>query len=984
MSRPDLLQPPALHVVGPTPSPTPSPRASPVPGYHPSPSGGSAVRSAASSRRSTVSSQVPLLADDCLKPPASSPYQNSSASPVSPSWTYGASAGASPVSFIQLTPDPCPSLCLPGISVVDDSSSSFSGHELAASNSFPSYADAQSDKCDSFGFTPSGYCDLPPQDVVWNAGLWFPGAECSSEPDVMKPLRVERPVRMRSVRRHFKAFSSPSIDTPSSAGSTMPSVETEHSATVTSIREMSRCASPLSIDDKKTAVPDDALVCLGPQCLKSFASQDDLTEHVQENHAHDCYWQGCRNPSHVSRDALAWHVKEQHLLVCPVPGCTETDFADIRMVRSHIVVAHPRSSKDDIKDWQLPKPKAAEVMVRSSSNESNKSSTMPPPDPKEAAVEQEMLAVALAKRKCHEQLRNIVEKKVKRSNVGTPRNADSPTDLVRARASRIIDNASFPLVFEHAVLPFLAEFLPKWTNPRHVVSVARGRTPQTRRLCIMTPTKISRARKIIIAGHVVDLLPEKFKWSVSFVFTVGEIIRSRRWPRGLGAGHKDEVCAPRNPFHFPHPCMGDSIGIRGNGSVHDSTATLGPCIHFGGAQFWLANFHPFEEAYHKFLDIVVQHPSPEDRALCTRESHDALDALSDFSLGRVRATSGIDLKTTRISHDPYWDDSLVDRPLVITDWALISAAQPTRGANMLRRFPSDTQPPAHEPLVNSTSVDGSPRGVIPGSMVVSSGRTSGYQHGQICECPAYVSPEYYGTGKLTREWFVEEPPGDNEDEWIRGGIGVEGDSGGVIVDTETNCLVGQLWGRNQYWGAGIRQTWFTPIADIFDDIQEKCGLGSRPQLPQHRDEADRYAVYPSCRQCYDLRTYLDTRRSSRASFQSVVMCVAEGDPDLTSVEAEELATPHEYRGTGVEEIGASFRNIVSVMSPTEARPGPSTPVIANDIRSPYPQSLDLDDGLDLGLRPGFGDTPGSKKRSAPLDPFPSAAVAGSSKRQKAG
>ncbi|KAJ6441013.1 putative DNA polymerase epsilon, calytic chain POL2 [Purpureocillium lavendulum] len=979
MSRSDLLQPPEVHVVRPTPSPTPSPRASPVPGYYQSSNGGT-IRSAASSRRSTVSSQVPLLADDCLKPPANSPYHTSSGSPVSPSWTYSASAGASPVSFHQLTPDPTPNVCLPSFSIVDDSAS-FTSTDFAPTNSFLPLTDCQPEKCDSLILPPAGYCDLSSGNAIWSQGPWYPEAAFPSWPDIAHPKRVDRTARQR-----VRALSRASFDTPSSSGSTMSSVETDTSGTVTitSFREVSRCASPLSIDDKKVAAPPgNALVCLGPQCLLSFATQQDLTEHVKENHAHCCYWQGCPNPSQVSRDALTWHVKEQHLLICPIPGCPEVSFEDVRMVRSHVAVAHPQASEDDIKNWQLQKASPPEVMVRTASTQSTKAKA-PRPDPKQIAVEREMLAVTLVKRKCHDQLRNVVEKKVKRSNAGTPRNADSPTDMVRARASRIIDNASFPLVFEHSVLPFLAEFLPKWTNPRHVVSVARGRTAQTRRLCIMTPTKISRARKIIIAGHVVDLLPEKFKSSVSFVFTVGEIARSGRWPRGIGP-HKDDVCAPRNPFHFRHPCMGDSIGIIGSGGVLDSTATLGPCLHFGDANLWLANFHPFEEAYRSFPDVVVQHPSYEDRALCTGQSHDALDEVGDFSIGRIRATSGIDLKTTRISHDPYWDENLQDNPLVMTDWALISATQPSKGANILRRFPSDTQPPIQEPLVTSVSTDGSACGIIPGSMVVSSGRTSGYQRGQICEIPAYVSPEVYGTGKATREWFVEEPPGDNEDEWISSGIGVEGDSGGVIVDAETNCLIGQLWGRNQYSGPGIRQTYFTPIADIFDDIQEKCGLSRRPKLPQHREEVDRYAVYPSCRQCYDLRAYLDTRRSSRASFQSMVMCAADGDAELTSVEAEELATPKEFRGTGVEEIGASFRNIASVMSPTEARLGPSTPIIANDIRSPYPLSLDLEDGLDLGSRPGFGDTPAPKKRSAPLsDPVPSALAAGPSKRRRAG
>lgn len=491
---------------------------------------------------------------------------------------------------------------------------------------------------------------------------------------------------------------------------------------------------------------------------------------------------------------------------------------------------------------------------------------------------------------------------------------------------------------------------------------------------------LSRTRKIIIARHVSDLLPEQHKRVVTFVFSVGQISRATRWARGLSREHPDDILSARNPYHFSSPCMGDSVGTHGRGHVEESTATLGPCLDVNGGAYWLVNFHPFLDAYKSMRSVNVEHPSPQDREPCLIEGHDCLSEETNFKLGHVAVTSGLNLKTTRVSHDPYWEDNDKEQPLVVTDWALITSNKSLSSrANILRKFPSETQPLAVEPLVLSAC--GGLNGINPGAVVISSGRTSGYQKGQVCEMPAYVSGEENGTGKATREWFVEEPfaPGSSEDTWIRGGIGVEGDSGAAIVDADTNCLYGQLWGRNKYWGPGPRITFFTPAADILDDIQEKCGLQSRPRLPQSRDEADRYAVYPSCRRCYDLRTYLDSRRSSRVSLQSMINYRGEADHDLTSIEnVSELATPRDnYRGgTGIEEIGSSFTIVASPVAPAGFAAG--SPSLAQ-MASPYPQALDIDGGNGVvpdrqyftdSLHEAAAMEPASKRRSIHMDPNP--------------
>ncbi|KAJ3560896.1 hypothetical protein NPX13_g9146 [Xylaria arbuscula] len=681
--------------------------------------------------------------------------------------------------------------------------------------------------------------------------------------------------------------------------------------------------------------------------------------------AHVCLWGNngaCESGGFATRAELNRHVKMEHLLECPVPGCTETVFETRDLLACHVQWDH-NNSNDSPKTGICRTAnllgggglasQPAEVfneLPSSSTPVTNRTNVA-----EDKALKMEM-SIGISKRRCREQLRTILEKRLRRVNgkphmigtmtisladdrQGSLRNADSP-GVYESRTPKLLESASFPIVWEHGVLPFLIEFLPKWCGPGHVISVIRGRKPNTRLICIMTKRPVKTARRIVIAAHVRDLLPEAYRGSVSFVFSVGKVDRLV-WSRGLSKQMPDEVCVPRNPFAYISPCMGDSIGASLDDG-EEATATLGPCVTAEGGSYWLACFHPFIGATQRTSPILIEHPSPQDRAQCVQDQHDVLHDL-DHRIGKLTATSGYDLKTTRVTHDPYWEDLDKEPPLVVTDWILISSG--TRQANLLRRFPTVAQR-RETPVTYTTSVS-------PGANVFSTGRTSGFGRGQICEVPAYVDSEENGTGKSTREWFVEEPfPYDNENEWIRGGIGVEGDSGAAIIDSDTNALIGQLWGRNKYWGPGPRMTFFTPMSDIFDDIQEKCGMSARPQLPQYRDEAERYPVYPVCRQCYDIREYLDSRRSSRESLMSMIGvhdARGEHDNDLTSV--SELATPKDQssliRHIGPDETASMFGGGSVVVSPAPvhafysfsqaASPGMS------ELRSPYPHTLSDED-----------------------------------------
>jgi hypothetical protein len=102
------------------------------------------------------------------------------------------------------------------------------------------------------------------------------------------------------------------------------------------------------------------------------------------------------------------------------------------------------------------------------------------------------------------------------------------------------------------------------------------------------------------------------------------------------------------------------------------------------------------------------------------------------------------------------------------------------------------------------------------------------------------------------EWFVEEPsPYDNEQRWIESGIGVSGDSGAAILDSETHGLYGHLWGRNEdkVHRTVSRVTYFTPIDDIFDDIQEKVSGAIRPRLPNQLEVFYPASSAPICPRC---------------------------------------------------------------------------------------------------------------------------------------
>jgi hypothetical protein len=384
---------------------------------------------------------------------------------------------------------------------------------------------------------------------------------------------------------------------------------------------------------------------------------------------------------------------------------------------------------------------------------------------------------------------------------------------------------SFLIAYEHALLPFLIDLMPSWHGPGFTISMRQGKEPNSKVVSIMTETEISVLQKIEIEKHTLDLLPPNFHKSTSMKFQIGTIRRS--------GNEYDNICRPKNPHYYEQPTMGDSIGIALGQGDDDSTSTLGPCIMILNSPYWLMNFHPLDHASKhnngKPLGLMIEHPSPADKAAIIKSAAPTRPSnmeIPSYDLGSVVACCGNNLRTTRSSKNLYWHQLGLDPPEIVVDWALCSA----RAAfpNALRR-PLVSGDDPNKTILSTGRVMG-------GASVCSTGRTSGYQHGQVCLSPMAVSGKMNGTGKMTREWYIEEPyPYDNESGWIESGIGISGDSGAGIVDKDTNVLYGQLWGRNEYLKSnpGPRQTFFTPIEDIFDDIGDKFSNGNIPKLPKH-------------------------------------------------------------------------------------------------------------------------------------------------------
>jgi hypothetical protein len=148
--------------------------------------------------------------------------------------------------------------------------------------------------------------------------------------------------------------------------------------------------------------------------------------------------------------------------------------------------------------------------------------------------------------------------------------------------------SEFSFAWEWIILPFLIEILPDSLGRGYAINVMLHTEKEcsTQIICFTSKVKPTRTRRMIIARHVLDIIPARFYKTTSFRFYRGmvEFLQT-----GTNKKNQDDVCDPRNPYFYLLPMMGDSIGP----SEEEAAATLGPCLQFGDEVFWLANLHVF-------------------------------------------------------------------------------------------------------------------------------------------------------------------------------------------------------------------------------------------------------------------------------------------------------------------------------------------------------------------------------------------------------
>lgn len=422
--------------------------------------------------------------------------------------------------------------------------------------------------------------------------------------------------------------------------------------------------------------------------------------------------------------------------------------------------------------------------------------------------------------------------------------SDSGKSILERYLQDLIQPSEFVFAWEWCILPFLVKIIPEYLGRGYAITVTRDpREGSAQTIRLMSKLKPTRTRRIMIACHVLDMIPGRFCKNTTFQFYQGRVEFAQR---GTDKKHLDDVCEAKNPHFYLLPMMGDSIGP----STEECAATLGPCLKFGDQHFWLANLHVFIKLIRGETNAQqhVLHPGLLDKHACGH-----LIGKGHVRFGTLYAFSGNDLTTTRPSSHPFWK-MFREIPQVVTDWVLIDDYGHIE----------ENEIGNQEPFLNTLRMPGPGRGdpyvtvanhspVLPEAKVQTTGRTSGHQFGQICEIPAYLDADASRrTTKPTREWYVEQPSWItvSEDSWLESGIGVPGDSGAPVIDSDTNSLYGQIWGRNKYWGPGPRVAYFTAISDISEDIKEKYPqLTSTLELPQRCNRERSLASELYCPEC---------------------------------------------------------------------------------------------------------------------------------------
>lgn len=271
---------------------------------------------------------------------------------------------------------------------------------------------------------------------------------------------------------------------------------------------------------------------------------------------------------------------------------------------------------------------------------------------------------------------------------------------------------------------------------------------------------------------------------------------------------------------------------RGLSNAFSGCATLGPKVIVNdNTSCYLVNYHIFNDSHGDTEENTEGHSkvardhNDGEKAVCSerlkhRTENEIVSESNEKSIfSELRAFSGKGYRS--IGKSGSMSKAFGLDTHVTTDWALCDNI-PAEQQNEYEQVTAKRGKRPPMPVLDITTP-------VPGRMVYTVGRTSGFKYARIGQVPAVVKGESKGT---TMEWFLENIDSvSTEEEWATSGTGLPGDSGAGVVDVQTNKLVGQLWGRGSYFGTPPRKiALFTAITDVFDDIEARCPELGRPKL----------------------------------------------------------------------------------------------------------------------------------------------------------
>ncbi|GAP90734.2 putative DNA polymerase epsilon subunit 1 [Rosellinia necatrix] len=374
----------------------------------------------------------------------------------------------------------------------------------------------------------------------------------------------------------------------------------------------------------------------------------------------------------------------------------------------------------------------------------------------------------------------------------------------------------------------LEQVLDQSTEEEYTVNVTRGKGPGEHIILIMTASPLTNEVKQQLQTSKSEMLPSDLKATTTILFREGRVellTEPGMPPERVSSMSSDDSCtSAKNAGPSERPAIGDSVGWD------NESATLGPLLQIGRKFYRLVCWHLFDDKNinrewskpQPPPDLRTEHPSLTD-------SHHNGCTNKRMIIGNLAAYSGLMYKTSRPSVSIRTDNNTH----VVTDWALVDS---TKGEEILRpnivRFRYDGSDSVYDQEVTQfeepTSFIQKCGELVP--LVYSVGRTSGFTTGQLG-----LTPGTYRLHKQqkTRNWIVENYGDTTEQEWIRAGMGVPGDSGAGVFSYGKNELLGQVWGRNRYTKKykEPRVTYFTAMADICADICDRLPTSDPVQLP---------------------------------------------------------------------------------------------------------------------------------------------------------